>query len=149
MPRGFFGRRDGVRNGASELEGCLGIKIGNAGCSLGCVVLFGIVAQKHIFPLMLLHIVNKGRRVCRFTCPSRRHCALQQSGIAVVRIEDTKTLTPVPGSERGEDKRRGKFGTIQAQRFRWIAAAMGVFKILLRAFVVMRMGMITAHTILV
>lgn len=44
MPRGFFGRRDGVRSGASELEGCLGIKIGHAGCSMGCVVLFGVAA---------------------------------------------------------------------------------------------------------
>ncbi len=54
MPRGFFGRRDGVRNGASELEGCLGIKIGNAGCSLGCVVLFGIVAIVATVVVLLL-----------------------------------------------------------------------------------------------
>ncbi len=44
MPRGFFGRRDGVRNGASELEGCLGLKIGNFGCLKGCAVLFLLAA---------------------------------------------------------------------------------------------------------
>ncbi len=54
MPKGFFGRRDGVRNGASELEGCLGIKIGNAGCSLGCVVLLAVVAVVATIVVLLL-----------------------------------------------------------------------------------------------
>lgn len=52
---GFFGRgRDGVRNSASELEGCLGIKIGNNRCSCGCAVLFGIVAVAAAIIILLL-----------------------------------------------------------------------------------------------
>lgn len=52
---GFFGRgRDGVRNSPGELEGCLGIKIGNGRCSCGCIVLFGIVAVIAVAVVLIL-----------------------------------------------------------------------------------------------
>ncbi len=37
------GRRDGMRNTPSELEGCLGIKIANFGCFRGCIGIFFVV----------------------------------------------------------------------------------------------------------
>ena len=47
--RTYCGRpgRDGVRNSASELEGCLGVKLGNPRCSMGCVgivLIVGVIA---------------------------------------------------------------------------------------------------------
>lgn len=47
MPRGFYGRprgaRDGVRNWAGELEGCMGVKIGNFRCSCGCLMATAVI----------------------------------------------------------------------------------------------------------
>ena len=57
MP-GFFGRprgrRDGIRSGASELEGCLGLKIGNFGCSFGCAIIFILVAIAATIAVLLM-----------------------------------------------------------------------------------------------
>ena len=51
---GFFGRgRDGVRNGPGELEGCLGIKIGNNRCC-GCIAVIGIVAAVAAVVVLIL-----------------------------------------------------------------------------------------------